>query len=1670
MKSYIINSKINLTIKILTILISIILIPLAISQASDTFTPIVESDLTYLSDLIDSSDEVPIQEHLIHKVSLLVQNRGNHQILGNEFNILPKYAIIDGVKSNVLNKEIYTKEINSYVTLEWDDEIYDCSYMFSNLSDIININFTEFNFKRVKKMNCMFCNNTNLQHIEFGESDTSYLISMEKIFYNCSSLTSLNLSSFDMRNVINMNLMFAESKNLLYINFNEYKTLSLQSMDKLFNNCTSLTSLNLSNFYTHKVTNMESLFYNCTNLNNIILNDFDIAAVTNMNKMFYNCSSLTSLNLSTFYGNEYINVSYMFYNCKQLRYINFSKNKYFHLNSMEYMFYYCYYLLSLDLSSFETSHVRNMSHMFYYCYYLNSLNLTNFYSLYDIDMSYMFYYCYSLDYIYFTTTKILYLNNAKYMFYRCNDLYYLDLISFDTSNVTNMDSMFDGCYYLVYLYNINFNISNVNSMVRTFACLHNLISLDLSNLISYNNIINMNSMFNHNYKLNNITFPKTSFLKSNNMRNMFYECKSLKSLDLSSFDTSLVNDMGYMFYYCYNLTSLNLSNFNTSLVNDMKYMFYACNNLTSLNLSNFNTSLVTDMQYMFYTCNKLKFTNVSSFNTTKVTNMCKVFVCCHSLTSLDLSNFDVSKVTDFRYMFDHCYSLKYLNIFNFTISSSFTPDLYGIFNRMNDYSNNYQYCLKEDNYFFTNYLSLISYATRDCSAQCYGFNKIYQSSTKKCTIDCSIYSMYEYNELCYDSCPKRAKASNNNKCELLNCLYYYNYEETDCLNDIPEGYYLNNTSLKTINKCPEKCKTCDTESVRRNLCISCNNSYYSKLNDINNINSYKQCYNYSTTFEYYYLDYNESLFKPCYNSCKYCYKKGDEQIHYCSQCDYNNNYNFTISIGDYFNCYKEFTYYYIDNITNKYYFIHECPSNHSKLIYYKKQCIDECYLDEIYKYEFKNECYIFCPNDTKISENKNYYCDPICPYEKPFEIISSQECVEYCDIYMLYNKLCRLNYNKTNTNKILSINFHRNIISDNFDFTNINNDEDIIFEKKNIKFIITKDNQNIKDLDECEYVLRNYYNTSEDEFFIYLIEKDNLKNNITFQIFYSFNDLNLEEINLNLCNYVCKEEKCSSCTQRSVFYDLCESCNDNYYQIINEPPNIYSYINCYKNPEGYYLDKDDSFYKPCYDSCKTCEIKGDEEIHNCVSCNNNFTFELNFEKYKNCYKECEYYFYYDSMANKYYCTKELQCPNEYDKLIKDNNECKDDCKKDDIYKYEFQKRCYTKCPENTQLSKQISYYCIPQCPKEYPFEMVESQQCVKNCSISDRQKKLCITNYISEDKDSAEVQDQAINNIREDLTSGFDTSDIKSGKDVVIEEKGTKLTITSTDNQKNSEKDPNTTTINLGECETKLKEHYNIPLNKSLYILKVDVVQEGMKIPKIEYEVYYPLKGDNLEKLNLSICDNTKVDISIPVEINDDLDKLNPSSGYYNDICYTSTSENGTDISLSDRKKEFVDNNKTLCEEDCEFIKYDYESGKAVCSCNIKKDLASMSDATIDKTKFFKGFADFNNIINYKVMKCIKNVFDKDSFKHNYGSFILLPLIVFHIVSIILASVSGFKVINNQIKEIIYAKQDFKFVESQYLKYHKIKKQMPKELDKEKRKKMNAKRIRRRKTEKNEYK
>ena len=154
------------------------------------------------------------------------------------------------------------------------------------------------------------------------------------------------------------------------------------------------------------------------------------------------------------------------------------------------------------------------------------------------------------------------------------------------------------------------------------------------------------------------------------------------------------------------------------------------------------------------------------------------------------------------------------------------------------------------------------------------------------------------------------------------------------------------------------------------------------------------------------------------------------------------------------------------------------------------------------------------------------------------------------------------------------------------------------------------------------------------------------------------------------------------------------------------------------------------------------------------------------------------------------------------------------------------------------------------------------------------------------------------------------------------------------------------------------------------------------------------LKG--LIKLNLTACENSNIDLSIPVVINiDTLYIINSSNKYYNDICYTYISSDGTDISILDRKKDFVNNNLTVYKENCDFIDHNYIIKKAICSCKVKLDTnIKKVGIEINKDKLYKRFTNIKNIANIDVLKCYDLIFILDAYKYNYANLITIFVIL----------------------------------------------------------------------------
>ena len=758
--------------------------------------------------------------------------------------------------------------------------------------------------------------------------------------------------------------------------------------------------------------------------------------------------------------------------------------------------------------------------------------------------------------------------------------------------------------------------------------------------------------------------------------------------------------------------------------------------------------------------------------------------------------------------------------------------------------------------------------------------------------------------------------------------------------------------------------SCSLDSLEYSLCISCNEGYYPIIDDSSNIGDYINCYQ---SPEGYYLDKNDNYYKPCFSTCKTCDGPGDMKNNNCKTCI--SNHRFIYDFENDINCYEKCQYNYYFDKDNNYFCTQslECPEEYHYYISEKDKCIDDCSKDNLYKYTYKNNCYLKCPIRTK---NNNYICEDL-------------NCVNY------------YNFNQTECINEIEEGFF------------LNNTELKTIDKchNQCKTCIKKPTENNTNCESCppdKYLMYgNCISNCPNDFFF--DEKDN---------------------SIKICK--CINSKCHYCSQEALNLNLCDSCNDNYYPIINDSSNNGHYLNCYQSPEGYYLDKNDSYYKPCFSTCKTCDGPGDIKNNNCKTCSEMHIFKDDFPNDNNCYKVCPFYYYFDNDKN-YFCTVNLECPIEYNKLISNKSKCIDDCSNDDFYQYEFRKHCINECPSNTQKSETKNNFCDIICTKEKPFEIIEKQECVesKNCTLKDRNLELCITKYKNEKEDMI-IQNEVQKEIQEEMKEGnINTTDIDNGNDITVQEDKVIYGFSTTDNQrKNYNK--NVTTINLGQCEYNLRKYYNIPNSKPIYIFKIDIIEEGIIPPKIEYEVYYPLNGKNLEKLELNICQNNKVDISIPVKnINKtNMDIYNSSSGFYNDICYTYTSEKKTDLSLNDRKIKFVENNLTLCEENCELTGYDVEIEKVICTCSIKIKLPLISEIKFDKNKFYDSFSNIRNIANLKVMKCYHLLFSK-KILNNIGCYIMIPIIIMHFLCIIIFYCKDYNIIKHLIKELIYIKKNW---------------------------------------------
>lgn len=142
---------------------------------------------------------------------------------------------------------------------------------------------------------------------------------------------------------------------------------------------------------------------------------------------------------------------------------------------------------------------------------------------------------------------------------------------------------------------------------------------------------------------------------------------------------------------------------------------------------------------------------------------------CTSL-SVNLSNLNSDDLNNNNYLFNNSkqlsVNLSNWNVINFSNNDYKFSNIYG----------NFTYCINDKKTIMTllNELNSLSNAKRDCSSKCYPTPHRLNILTNQCDItNCgqNDTKIYEYNNLCYEICPKKTNISSEDEyiCEDLYC-------------------------------------------------------------------------------------------------------------------------------------------------------------------------------------------------------------------------------------------------------------------------------------------------------------------------------------------------------------------------------------------------------------------------------------------------------------------------------------------------------------------------------------------------------------------------------------------------------------------------------------------------------------------------------------------------------------------------------------------------------------------------------------------------------------------------------------------------------------------------------------------------------------------------------------
>jgi len=182
----------------------------------------------------------------------------------------------------------------------------------------------------------------------------------------------------------------------------------------------------------------------------------------------------------------------------------------------------------------------------------------------------------------------------------------------------------------------------------------------------------------------------------------------------------------------------------------------------------------------------------------------------------------------------------------------------------------------------------------------------------------------------------------------------------------------------------------------------------------------------------------------------------------------------------------------------------------------------------------------------------------------------------------------------------------------------------------------------------------------------------------------------------------------------------------------------------------------------------------------------------------------------------------------------------------------------------------------------------------------------------------------------------------------------------------------------------------------------------------IEYLIF---NGKNGKLLNTSYCNDLNVKILHQIVKKDiidlntsqnlyekyNIDVFRPNDSFFNDICINFTSnEKEKDMTLNLKRKYYYQN-VSFCDESCIYVEINYTSNTAVCACEANdkmNDKILFSNSNDHDNQSFTS-DDVVTMINYKIFKCYKQVFNFKRLTVNVGNYFSFFLIIIYTICVI---------------------------------------------------------------------